>query len=524
MNNLPPVTELKSSIKTYTLDQDKVISPEETVKRALYALNSSGFHILDDLIKVSNPLDIPIYMGKGGTDHIKLNCSNSTGKGITDAQSQASALMELIERFSATSYRYDLLYTYNEIKDKTPDFQLLFPILNHVDNESSIIEELKNVPLKWTQSYNFTKNELQLVPDIYRKITGSNGLAAGNTLEEAILQGICEITERHVISDIELNNINTPSINIDSIKNPLALKLINKFKKINMDIILKDFTMDMQIPTIGAVGYYSNPDEDESHLVYVDPGTHTDPVKALFRALTELAQIVFRVIVRVSMMDGPVDKLQFLKQGIVYSGMKNKADAAYLTQSNSQINFKDIKNYSKPDIKDEIELCLKILEQKGIEIIVVNKTHPSLNIPVVRVIGLNSLLNSFSTNRTIYYYQGICYKEAGQYYKAIEAFSHENEISPHSDIYREIGICYNLLYKQTKNTEYRDLSIKNLKKSMESEMVAPGILIYCYLASMLLDMGNEKEAKEYFKTVMQWDPLYKNSKLYSEFVKRGIYF
>ena len=41
-------------------------------------------------------------------------------------------------------------------------------------------------------------DKLYLNPHIINKIIGSDGLAAGNTLEEAIVQGLSEIYEHYV--------------------------------------------------------------------------------------------------------------------------------------------------------------------------------------------------------------------------------------------------------------------------------------------------------------------------------------
>ena len=514
-----PVIQLNSAIKTYTYDQDKVISPYETVKKVYAAISSSGRDILTDLVRVPNPFHIPMYLAKGGIDFIKtINLAHTTGKGVSNTQAQASALMEMIERFSSASYKYEINASYNEVKDNAPDFKSLLPLLKHIEQEDSIIEELKNIPLQWAPSYNLTRKKNTLLPSLYGEIVMSNGLAAGNTIEEAIIQGICEITERHVISEIEINKLNTPSINLDSIKNPMILQLINKYIEADMEIILKDFTLGMGIPTIGIIGYYSSSAEI-AEVCYVDAGTHTDPIKALFRALTELPQCIRNF----SRRQTDEEKNKFSNQGIIFSGVVNKNNSFYLEESEKTIDFDSILNSACGDIKDEIDMATDVLARKGIEIIVLNKTHPLLNIPVVRVAGLNSSLNVFSTKRSIYYYQAMCYQKTGQIDKAIEAFNNENAIKPEADIYKEIGLCYNILYKSTRNTDYRDIAINNFKKSIELSPVMPNVLVYCQLASMMLDMGNKTEATDFFTKALKLNPMYKNTPLYDKFIKNGIY-
>lgn len=55
-------------------------------------------------------------------------------------------------------------------------------------------ESLRCIPFSFP-----AKNEIVFIPtDIMLPIYGSNGMAAGNTMEEALVQGICEILERYV--------------------------------------------------------------------------------------------------------------------------------------------------------------------------------------------------------------------------------------------------------------------------------------------------------------------------------------
>ena len=512
-----PLLELKSAIKTYTLDQDKVITPEETLNKAYDVLARCHLDIFKEFVPI-NILDIPLYFAKGGVDYVNtVHAEHSSGKGFTHKQAQASGLMELIERFSAFSYKYELLHTYSEIKDKVPDFKRFFPLLTHMPDEAKIITELADIPLHWSYAYNLTKQQNTLIPQIYQDIVWSNGLAAGNTIEEAILQGICEIIERHVVSNIELNKIETPTITPDSIQNPMAIELINKFKDTNMEIILKDFTLEMEIPTIGAIGYYKAGEKlvDDYEWRMIVAGTHTDPLKALLRALTELVQALKSFLHLKK--DKQEKLLKFVDEGIIKSGILTKKAISYIENSSQQTNFDEIKNYAKHDIKDEIEMCVNILAQKGIEILVVDMTHSELHIPVVRVAGLNSLLNAPETNISIYFLQGVCYQRIGQFDKAIEAFIKAQKKEPDFyQAYNSLGVCYYNIYKQNENIEYLDLAIENFKRSID--LLPTRAIDFFNLASMLFNKGNREEAKTFFNKALKLDQNYKFTKLYQKFI------
>ena len=60
---------LKDAFKTYTLDQDKVLSPKETVSRFKNKLSAVHLDILRDTVRIDNGrLDIPVYFSLCGRD------------------------------------------------------------------------------------------------------------------------------------------------------------------------------------------------------------------------------------------------------------------------------------------------------------------------------------------------------------------------------------------------------------------------------------------------------------------------
>ena len=97
---------LQDCYKTYTYDQDKVFSPVETVKRFKKRLEEVDLDILKEVRRIDNGrLDIPIYFSITGNDAREvIGNKKQMGKGCTPEQSEASACMELGERFSFFSF------------------------------------------------------------------------------------------------------------------------------------------------------------------------------------------------------------------------------------------------------------------------------------------------------------------------------------------------------------------------------------------------------------------------------------
>ena len=97
---------LSDAYKGYTLDQDKIVSPEKTIQRFREKLKQIDMDILEQTIRIDKGrLDIPIYFSMCGREAEEvIGTKKQMGKGGTPKQAEASAVMELAERFSFFSF------------------------------------------------------------------------------------------------------------------------------------------------------------------------------------------------------------------------------------------------------------------------------------------------------------------------------------------------------------------------------------------------------------------------------------
>jgi len=104
---------LKDAIKAYTYDQDKVINPKDTVKRVKQRLRDIDLDILKETKRIdSGRLGIPVFISICGIDAKEtIGSKKHMGKGATPEQAEASALMELIERYSLFNFIRSTLST-----------------------------------------------------------------------------------------------------------------------------------------------------------------------------------------------------------------------------------------------------------------------------------------------------------------------------------------------------------------------------------------------------------------------------
>ena len=121
---------LADAFKGYTYDLDKLLPPAETIARVKARLDQLNMDILQETLRIdSGRLDIPVYISLLGLDAQRVvPTKKQMGKGATTVQAEASALMELVERFSFFSYLAEGPLTFaraREFPDQAMDFSYL---------------------------------------------------------------------------------------------------------------------------------------------------------------------------------------------------------------------------------------------------------------------------------------------------------------------------------------------------------------------------------------------------------------
>ncbi|MGW8303965.1 MAG: YcaO-like family protein [Desulfobacterales bacterium] len=370
--------KLNDAHKTYTFDQDKVLSPQDTVRRFKEKLKKVNLDILKRTVRIDNGrLDIPIYFSICGQDayHI-IGTKKQMGKGGTPSQSEASAVMELAERFSFFSFVKNpdnfFYERFRNIKDKDTviPFDMIARSVHDESDDLPVARKIfENLSLKWTWAYNLTRQKEILVPfDWFFSINEFNGPSAGNCTEEAISQGICEIIERHTSSVISHKRLKVPAIRAESATDPLVVEMIAKYRNAGVKLFASDFTLDTGIPSVGVLAYDPATFPQLSEIVWT-AGTTPDPQKAFSRALTEVAQLA-----------GDFDTAA----NYVASGLPkftDLADADYVMNPGKMIDINALPDLSDDNIKIEIENCLGALAPIGMDVLLINTMHPDLEIP-----------------------------------------------------------------------------------------------------------------------------------------------
>jgi ribosomal protein S12 methylthiotransferase accessory factor len=367
---------LNDAYKSFTRDQDKILHPKETVKRFKEKLKTIDLDILKSALRIDNGrLDIPIYFSTCGEDAAAVTgTKKQMGKGGTPDQAEASAVMELAERFSFFNFAKNpenfFTDVYPNVKDKAISFEM---IAQSVHDESDDLPASRKIfetlPLKWTWGYNLSREKEVLIPfDWFFAINEFNGPSAGNCVEEALIQGICEIVERHTSSLVSQNKLMVAAIRPESVTDPLVIEMFQKYNNAGVKLYLSDFSLDTGIPTVGALAYDPVTFPALSEIVWT-AGTTPDPQKALSRTLTEVAQLAGDFNTNANYVASGLPKFTTLEE------------AGYVINPGKEVNISDLPDLSNNNLKTEILNCLAALEKINMQALVINTMHAQLKIP-----------------------------------------------------------------------------------------------------------------------------------------------
>jgi ribosomal protein S12 methylthiotransferase accessory factor len=343
----------------------------------------------------------------------RLAVGVSGGKGRTETQARASAIGECLERYSARFEGHELRvqarfaevrevaihprevggYSENQYRERE--------VWNHKGDTVFVADPYdEETEIAWTPAWSLTAHRWKLVPSCYvymnyppeggrRYARGdSNGLAAGNCLEEAIVQGFLELVERDAVGIWWYNRVQRPALDLDSLGEEAVRNARAGLREAGRDLHVLDLTHDLNIPAFTAVS-----------LSFADPladpllgcGAHFDARIALSRALTELGQS-WRMRLRFKVQeyslrfqDRPLSEMDFLQP---LPGSPPRPGAAFVDPSTE-------------DFLADLRYGVNLLQQIGLETLVVDLTRPDLDLNVARVIvpGLRHFWPRFAPGR-----------------------------------------------------------------------------------------------------------------------------
>ena len=344
-----------------------------------------------------------------GLDHIGIpittcmrpnskHLSVSQGKGLSLPLAEISAIMESIEGYHAENPpTIAFVGNYHELKQQHP---LISPV--YFNQTQFNKDGLIHYPLTWIKACNLIDNQVYYIPHILSCIdstvwrpeyaflkVSSNGLAAGNTMDEAICHALYEVIERDALTRwqaLPSDARKQTQVNLSTIKSQANEWLLNQLYQANMTVKVWEITSKINVPT-----FHCAIDDTNAILrglgLFTGTGAHLLKEIALSRAITEAVQS------RLTLITGNRDDIfpnyyhhmraanTFIRNRKFEPGIRNYANCCTPTFHSS--------------FKGNIRQILGELQSHQHKyVLLVNHTKADIAVPVVQVFIPSMLYNS----------------------------------------------------------------------------------------------------------------------------------
>jgi oxazoline/thiazoline synthase len=394
----------------------RAVSPQETYRR--YEHHISGITGIVRELRRSTPRSrsTDLYTA----EHLFAPASGepfltgrriSAGKGISRMQARTSALCEALERYCGV-FRGD--ETRIRASRENLGHAAVHPnacanfsdaqfdereVWNARSSSCSWVPRCfdERCEIDWSPVWSLTEGSVKYLPTSYCYYgypvrseeefcrADSNGCAAGNTLEEAILQGFLELVERDAVAIWWYNEILRPAVDLATLSQPFFRSTVAEYEAAGRLLCVFDLTTDLGIPSFAAVSDFPDPVGEGLILGF---GAHFDAETALGRALTELNQ--WR-----SGFDLGVATTPFSEGTGTPGGFLRRTAAPTVRR------LEDFEPATFGDIRDAVEACVDRAARCGLETLVLNQTREDVGLAVVKVVvpGLRHFWPRFGPGR-----------------------------------------------------------------------------------------------------------------------------
>jgi len=360
--------------------------PEDTLARIEPLTKKAGISRIADITGLDR-VGIPVFSTiRPSAETGAISIYN--GKGLTQTQARISAIMEGIERYSAEVHADTMV---REVMDTMLSSDRLAVDPRELILPLYTMMRLKDMPIAWVEGKEITGGEVVMVPasavfhpysspaDLTLFRSNTNGLASGNTLQEATLHGLCEVIERDAWSLAEVKRKVVSDIEVGEEEGVLK-QTLEKFSSNGIDVHLKNLTSNIGMPVIAAAA--DDVQLQDAGLLTLGIGAHPSPQVAALKALTEVAQS------RLTQIHGAREDAVMAdgNRKLGYDRVK-RMNQLWFGKAAESIDLPDMQSIDKGDLGDNIIEIVRRINGSGLrDVITVDLTRKELGVPVVRVV------------------------------------------------------------------------------------------------------------------------------------------
>lgn len=332
-----------------------------------------------------DPMGLPVF---SATTPLARDLTTHLGKGADATAARVSALMEAVERVSGErAPGVTRRATYTELLTSQPA-----PVDPRSFDLPHDTRYRPDVALTWLPAFDLLAGTAVLLPsDLALSPPGegvlldvdSNGLAAGNTLLEAVVHGLCEVIERDTKSQLDFaaafGDLDTPqpaSAPVDLATLPATSQiLIDRIRAADYGVVVHDVTGDIGVATFHAL--LLDLEAPPGPSTFGGWGTAPSAQLAVHRAITEAVQS------RVGVLQAARDAFNLTPVG---RRAATRARRLAGLAAHPTVAFHRTPSFETSDLRDDLAHLLDRLRGAGFtSAVAVDLTRPDLGVPVVRV-------------------------------------------------------------------------------------------------------------------------------------------
>lgn len=377
--------------------------------------------------------------------------------------------------------------------------------------------------------YHLNKDEISYIsPHLLQYVGGFTGSCAGNTPYEALVEGLSEVFERHVVRTSILDSISFPDIpekiylKYESIK-----KIIDYCKKLGFKVIVKDASLGKKYPVACAVLI-----DEKTNGYYVWFGAHPSLPIAIERCFTEIFQgIDFsnkKLVKALFKFDGKGNNsIPFAKCDNAFNHRFLEVNSEFFTKTPEyKFNYSDWENNETLSNEQLLKNMIKILTDSNIDIFIRDVSFLDFPAYLICVPQLISTLINLESNLGL--------DIRNNYYKCVRVIGEDKPINLTSeeildfykyafhlnmsmrDDYKNFEILYLITLLKIKNYKVALIVLKQLSLSRKYSKYSK---MFFFLEDYIkLKMNNELNENSIIKLTLKYGK-YFSQKIISIFDK-----
>ena len=372
-------------------------SPENTVKKIKNMLRSYGIETVEKWNESGVPNCYSLRVSVFGT------AFGVNGKGVTEEFALASGYGELMERlqlgrvFSADQQKENTYEALRADDIRRPMEQLLTKNRKWYAAYANLLREqtgvdlseeellaqfcseegdVKSVPLYCVNSDTVEHLPSELLDIVY----STNGCAAGNSMEEAVVQAISEIVERNFSARILAEDIPVPDISEEVLKEcAIAYSIITFLRENGFKVSVKDCSLGTKFPVVCVCLIDQKTGKYHTHF-----GAYPHFEIALQRTLTETFQ--GRNINEVAKFDnffhmkkGDLDVSNLLSQ--LVRGTSERKPEFFMASS---AVYQKSSGFEGKNNRELLKECIRFFDDLGYDVLI--RDYSCLGFPTYQVV------------------------------------------------------------------------------------------------------------------------------------------